>query len=86
MRDTNLLPDVASFHDAAGSYREQSYGIVRGLFSRDEITTLDEEAQQLLTRTDLIDTNNLRCRWQTDIDTDACAFDAFDPVTDLGPA
>ena len=34
-------------------------------------------------RTDLIDTNNIRCRWQNDVETGECRFDCFDPVIDL---
>jgi hypothetical protein len=71
--------------DAIREYATAGYGIVRQLFSPDEIDALDEEAKCLLRRVDLIDTNNLRCRWQQDVETDACVFDAFDPVIDLSP-
>src|SRR5262249_45217957 len=77
--------DRATIEDAAHSFNTNGYGIVRNLFSRDEIDALDAEAKHLLKRTDLINTNNLRCRWQTDVETDACIFDAFDPVIDLSP-
>ena len=71
--------------DPVRDYHQNGFGIVRGLFSPEEIAALDDEAHRLVKRTDLIDTNNLRCRWQDDVDTGACVFDAFDPVIDLGP-
>ncbi len=37
-------------------------------------------------RTDLIDTNNIRCRWQNHVETGECRFDCFDPVIDLSDA
>ena len=46
---------------------------------------LSREVEGLLQRTDLIDTRNLRCRWQNHVGTDECMFDAFDPVIDLSP-
>ncbi len=70
----------------ARDYRAAGYAVVRGVFTAAEIARLDAEAKQLAARTDLIDTNNLRCRWQEDASTGACLFDAFDPVVDLGPA
>jgi hypothetical protein len=36
-------------------------------------------------RLDLIDQDNIRCRWQNDTDTGACRFDCFDPVIDPSP-
>ena len=46
---------------------------------------MDAEATRLLQRTDLIDTNNIRCRWQDDVVSGECRFDCFDPVIDLSP-
>jgi hypothetical protein len=77
---------MSSLNDLVHEYHVQGFGIIRGLFSPDEIAVLDEEAHRLLERTDLIDTNNLRCRWQNDVTSGACLFDAFDPVVDIGPA
>ena len=37
-------------------------------------------------RTDLIDTDNIRCRWQNHVETGECRFDCFDPVIDLSEA
>ena len=36
-------------------------------------------------RADLIDSDNIRCRWQNQSETKECRFDCFDPVIDMGP-
>jgi ectoine hydroxylase-related dioxygenase (phytanoyl-CoA dioxygenase family) len=80
-------PQVSPFDVLARDYHQSGYGIVRGLFAPHEIAALDAELKQLVDRRgDLIETNNLRCRWQDDTATGACVFDAFDPVIDLSPA
>jgi hypothetical protein len=56
------------------------------MFSTEEVSALDQEAARLYQRTDLIDTNNIRCRWQNHFQTSECRFDCFDPVIDLSPA
>lgn len=66
------LIDPQSLDAIAQACREQGYAVVRELFRPEEVAALDAEARQLLTRADLIDTNNLRCRWQTDVETEAC--------------
>src|SRR5580700_9112044 len=66
-------------------YREDGFLILRGVFSGAEMAMLSIEVERLLQRIDLIDTRNLRCRWQNHVDTDECKFDAFDPVIDLSP-
>ena len=67
----------------ASQYRSEGYLVVRQVFSADRIAELDAEADRLRQRTDLIDTDNIRCRWQNDVDTGECRFDCFDPVIDL---
>ena len=67
----------------ASQYRADGYLVVRQVFSADQIAELDAEADRLRQRTDLIDTNNIRCRWQNDVETGECRFDCFDPVIDL---
>jgi len=67
-------------------YERNGYVIVRGLFTRAEVNRAADEADVLLQRTDLIDTKNLRCRWQTNVQTGACSFETFDPVLDLARA
>src|SRR4030095_7945102 len=67
-------------------YKEDGFLIVRGLFTADEISALDAEAERLYRRSGLIDTDNIRCRWQNHFQTGECRFDCFDPVIDLSPA
>jgi ectoine hydroxylase-related dioxygenase (phytanoyl-CoA dioxygenase family) len=67
-------------------YDADGFVIVRGVFSAGEIAELDAEAQRLSQRKDLIDQDNIRCRWQNDADTGECRFDCFDPVIDLSAA
>lgn len=80
----SLVP--AKFDSLARQFEAEGYAVLPGVFSADEVAELDREAQALLERRDLIDTNNLRCRWQDDVDTGTCVFDAFDPVIDLASA
>jgi ectoine hydroxylase-related dioxygenase (phytanoyl-CoA dioxygenase family) len=67
----------------AARYRADGYLVVRQVFAADRIAELDAEAVRLRQRTDLIDPDNIRCRWQDDVDTGECRFDCFDPVIDL---
>src|SRR5262245_9192806 len=66
-------------------YREDGFLVARGLFSPAEMALVSMEADRLLGRDDLKDTNNLRCRWQDHVGTGECLFETFDPVIDLGP-
>jgi ectoine hydroxylase-related dioxygenase (phytanoyl-CoA dioxygenase family) len=66
-------------------FDKQGYLVVRGLFAQTEIDAVRTEAERLVQRTDLIATDNLRCRWQNHVDTGACLFECFDPVIDLAP-
>jgi ectoine hydroxylase-related dioxygenase (phytanoyl-CoA dioxygenase family) len=66
-------------------YAEQGYLVVRGLFAKLETAEFAAEADRLLGLHELIDPNNLRCRWQPDVQTGECLFEAFDPVLDLSP-
>jgi 2-aminoethylphosphonate dioxygenase len=66
-------------------YHEDGFMTVRGLFAPDEMAALRAEADHLFARTDLIDSDNVRCRWQNHVDTGECRFDCFDPVIDLSP-
>ena len=67
------------------SYHADGFLVVRGVFAADRIAELAAEAVRLLERRDLIDQDNIRCRWQNDADTGECRFDCFDPVIDLSP-
>ena len=67
------------------SYREEGYLVVRGLFSPIEMALVSMEADRLIERSDLIDTGNLRCRWQPRCEDGECLFETFDPVIDIAP-
>ncbi len=64
-------------------YHEQGYLIVREVFPAELMAEAAREAETLLERRDLMDVQNLRCRWQNHIQTGACTFETFDPVIDL---
>src|SRR5258708_31573592 len=51
----------------------------------EEVSDLAIQARRLFQRTDLIDSDNIRCRWQNHVETGECRFDCFDPVIDLSP-
>lgn len=81
-------PIATTLIDAAqvARYHADGFLLVRQVFSAERIAELDVEAQRLQARTDLIDTNNIRCRWQNHVETGECRFDCFDPVIDLSDA
>ncbi|MGH8456075.1 MAG: phytanoyl-CoA dioxygenase family protein [Stenotrophobium sp.] len=66
-------------------FQDKGYCAVPRAFSADDVAALDQEAQRLLVREDLIHSNNIRCRWADHVDTGECRFDSFDPVTDIAP-
>ena len=72
--------------DTRARYERDGFLIARGVFGPDRIAALAADAERLRRRTDLIDTNNIRCRWQDDAVTGECRFDCFDPVIDLSDA
>src|SRR5262245_2050984 len=67
------------------SYHERGFLVLRGVFEPAEMALVSMEAERLLQRKDLIDTRNLRCRWQPGCDSGECLFETFDPVIDLSP-
>jgi hypothetical protein len=79
---------VAQVIDDAALRRYESEGfvIVRQVFSVDEMAVLSDEANRLFGLSELIDVDNLRCRWQNHVETGECRFDCFDPVIDLSEA
>jgi ectoine hydroxylase-related dioxygenase (phytanoyl-CoA dioxygenase family) len=66
-------------------YHRDGFLVLRQVFSSGEIAALEAEAGRLFARKDLIDSDNIRCRWQNHADTGECRFDCFDPVIDLSP-
>jgi ectoine hydroxylase-related dioxygenase (phytanoyl-CoA dioxygenase family) len=74
----------AGLHDdLLTRYQTDGFAIVRQAFSASEIASLSDEADRLLARKDLIDSANIRCRWQNHIETGKCLFECFDPVCDI---
>lgn len=67
------------------SYQETGYLVLRGLFSGEEMAALAGECDSLLQRTDLIHSDNLRCRYQSHENGGPCVFETFDPVIDIAP-
>src|SRR5262245_26250218 len=67
------------------AYAEQGFLVVQGVFTPDEMEAAAAEAETLVARKDLIDTRNLRCRWQPHCDDGECLFETFDPVIDIAP-
>ena len=67
-------------------YQEQGYLILRGFFDQERIALALADAEAARQRADLVHIDNIRCRWQDNVQTGECTFDAFDPVFDLSPA
>src|SRR5579871_5314264 len=68
------------------AYPADGYVILRGLFHPAEMAVASMEADRLLSRTDLMVTENIRCRWQPHCESGDCLFETFDPFADLSPA
>lgn len=66
-------------------YHEQGYLVLRDFFPPTFMADAADEADALLRRHELMDGNNLRCRWQINVHTGAREFETFDPVLDLSP-
>jgi ectoine hydroxylase-related dioxygenase (phytanoyl-CoA dioxygenase family) len=71
--------------EQVASYHEDGFLIVREVFSPEEIAALAAEATTLYGRAELIDKQNIRCRWSDHCESGECRFDCFDPVIDIGP-
>ena len=65
------------------SYHADGFLVLREVFAPEEMVTLQIEAGRLMQRADLMDSDNIRCRWQNHAETGECRFDCFDPVIDL---
>jgi ectoine hydroxylase-related dioxygenase (phytanoyl-CoA dioxygenase family) len=75
----------ATAQSLAQQYHEDGFLIVRKVFDRAEMAEMDAEAARVFQRKDLIDQDNIRCRWQNCARTGECRFDCFDPVIDISP-
>jgi hypothetical protein len=71
--------------DQLRQYETEGFLILRDVFAADEMAELDVEASALWWRKDLVDTENIRCRWQDHVGTGECTFECFDPVIDIAP-
>jgi SAM-dependent methyltransferase len=68
-------------------YERDGFVIARGLFAKHEIAAAIADAERVEREfAYLKDTKNRRCRWQENVFTGDCQFDAFDPIIDLSPA
>src|SRR5262245_8597353 len=79
---TTQATSTISASDTA-RYHTDGFLVVRDVFTADRVSLVATESERLRQRTDLIDTDNIRCRWQNDVNTGECRFDCFDPVIDL---
>lgn len=70
--------------DQIADYHRNGFLTVRGVFAA-EAAALQQDAERLMTLTPLMDSNNIRCRWQDHAETGECRFDCFDPVIDISP-
>jgi len=80
--ETSVAPVSAEQHE---SYHADGFLILRQFFAPDRIARAAASAEQALQRKELISTENIRCRWQDNVETGQCQFDAFDPILDLAP-
>jgi 2-aminoethylphosphonate dioxygenase len=70
----------------AEQFQRDGYVIFRQLLSRERIESASQEVDRVRKEFDhLISVKNLRCRWQDNVFTGECQFDAFDPIIDLSP-
>lgn len=68
------------------NYQLHGFLVLRHVFSPAEIQNLRNESERLLTeRRDLINPNNLRCRYMAHHQTGEPLFEVFDPVNDISP-
>jgi hypothetical protein len=85
MNIANTNSKVKPTESEVCQYKADGFLIQRGVFALSEVDGLAAEAARLLERKDLMDSDNIRCRWQNKADTGECRFDCFDPVIDLSP-
>ena len=85
MAVTGACVEGALAHEHQQQFHSNGFAKVPAIFSPEEVSALRSEAGRLFERTDLIDSDNIRCRWQNHVETGECRFDCFDPVIDLSP-
>ena len=80
-----VLSGARAGESFANDFHRDGFVIIRNVFHADEMAVLSHESDTLFDRRDLVDTKNIRCRWQEHVLTGECVFDCFDPVIDIGP-
>src|SRR5580658_13230 len=84
--NTSSEPSTHSLAPSLGrQFHTDGFLILRKVFARAEMSEMDAEAARVFQRQDLIDQDNIRCRWQNSATTGECRFDCFDPIIDLSP-
>jgi hypothetical protein len=84
MTNAHAAPTSTLSESQIRDYHENGFLTVRAVFARSEMAAVESESAVLSERTDLIDLDNIRCRWWKQTGSDECRFDCFDPVIDLG--
>ena len=80
-----MLNDAVLSAAQCQAYQDDGFVILRNFFPAKLLEEVSHEADALLERHDLISPRNLRCRWQTHVETGECRFETFDPVIDIAP-
>jgi hypothetical protein len=66
------------------AFQENGSVVLRGVFSEAEMNSLQRECDRLLVKgADLIDPDNVRCRFMPHHESGELLFEVFDPVSDL---
>ncbi|MCZ2342232.1 MAG: phytanoyl-CoA dioxygenase family protein [Bacteroidales bacterium] len=67
-------------------WEREGFVILRGLYDTPEIAAAAHDADRVREEyAHLVNVQNIRCRWQDNVFTGECQFDAFDPIIDLSP-
>ena len=82
---TKFSEKIQATEDLSQQYSADGFLVCREVFTIEEAAAMASEAERLLGRKDLIDPDNIRCRWQNHASTGECRFDCFDPVIDISP-
>lgn len=70
MTNTTVPLEIEPTEMRLQQYHADGYLILRHLFAEGEVGEWESEAARLLEWKDLIDNNNVRCRWQNHVETD----------------
>jgi 2-aminoethylphosphonate dioxygenase len=82
MLDTRSL--YALTHTQVQAYQDDGYVVLPGLFPRDRVALLGQEADQIAkSMAGVLDTKNLRTRWKSHIETGEQVLEVLDPFLDL---